>query len=478
MSGDDESFGTLVPLGEIAERVDYGFTASAKSEGSPNAPRFLRITDIQDDRVDWNNVPFCECDDLERFGLRTGDLVFARTGATTGKSWLVDVPSGPAVFASYLIRVRVGERVRPAYLSHFFQSPSYWDQIARASKGSAQPGVNASVLRTLSVPVPAHAEQDRVVAHLDACFDRTKRAKAALDDVPALVERLRQSILAAAFRGDLTADWRDENPDVEPASELLKRIRIERRRRWEEAELAKMIAKGKAPKDDRWKAKYEEPEPVDESGLPELPEGWCWTTIETAGDVHLGRQLAPQYMTGRGTRPYLRVANIKDDRIDFSDVKWMDFDEQEFAHYALRPNDILLSEGQSPELLGQSAIYRGGVEELCFQKTLHRFRRYEAAPSAEFFQLLFRHYVRSGMFRSVASVTVNIAHLTLVRLKPLPIPLPPAAEAEEIAKRCAAVLGYARTAQQNVVAVRRELASVEAAVLGGAFASATDFAES
>jgi type I restriction enzyme S subunit len=410
--------------------------------------------------------------------IDSGDLLFAWSG-TPGTSFGAHIwNGGPAVLNQHIFRVfpRVG-LVGKEYLRYAINAV-LGQLIASAHGGAGLAHVTKPVFEATRIHVPELVIQSSIVAHLDACFDRTKRAKAALDDVPALVDRLRQSILATAFRGDLTADWRAENPDVEPASELLKRIRIERRRRWEEAELAKMIAKGKAPKDDRWKAKYEEPEPVDESGLPELPEGWCWTTIETAGDVHLGRQLAPQYMTGRGTRPYLRVANIKDDRIDFSDVKWMDFDEQEFAHYALRPNDILLSEGQSPELLGQSAIYRGGVEELCFQKTLHRFRRYESAPSAEFFQLLFRHYVRSGMFRSVASVTVNIAHLTLVRLKPLPIPLPPAAEAEEIAKRCAAVLGYARTAQQNVVAVRRELASVEAAVLGGAFASATDFAES
>ncbi len=99
--------------------------------------------------------------------------------------------------------------------------------------------------------------------------------------MPPLLEKLRQSILAAAFRGDLTKDWRAKHKDVEPASKLLERIRVERRKKWEEAELAKMKAKGKAPKGDEWKAKYKEPEPVDATGLPELPEGWCWATLGT-----------------------------------------------------------------------------------------------------------------------------------------------------------------------------------------------------
>ena len=93
--------------------------------------------------------------------------------------------------------------------------------------------------------------------------------------MPPLLEKLRQSILAAAFRGDLTKDWRAKHPDVEPASKLLERIRVERRKKWEEAELAKMKAKGKAPRDDRWKGKYKEPEAVDATGLPGLPEGWA-----------------------------------------------------------------------------------------------------------------------------------------------------------------------------------------------------------
>jgi len=111
------------------------------------------------------------------------------------------------------------------------------------------------------------------VAKLESLQARSRRAREALEAVPPLLEKLRQSILAAAFRGDLTADWREQHPDVEPASELLKRIRTERRKKWEQAEFAKLKAKGKNPTDDKWKLKYVEPEPVDESELPELPEG-------------------------------------------------------------------------------------------------------------------------------------------------------------------------------------------------------------
>ena len=117
--------------------------------------------------------------------------------------------------------------------------------------------------RHREVCLPGTNEQKRIVAKLDALQARSDAAKQALDAIPPLLERFRQSVLAAAFRGDLTRAWRAQDPDVEPASELLARIRVERRRRWEEANPRKT---------------YVEPEPVDVTGLPELPEGWCWST--------------------------------------------------------------------------------------------------------------------------------------------------------------------------------------------------------
>jgi type I restriction enzyme S subunit len=133
-------------------------------------------------------------------------------------------------------------------------------------------------------PVAPLPEQRRIVEKLEYLLARSRRAKEALDAIPPLLEKLRQSVLAAAFRGDLTADWRAKNPNVEPAEALLARIRVERRKAWEAAELAKMKAKGKAPGDDRWKEKYVEPEPVDASELPELPEGWCWASLAELAD--------------------------------------------------------------------------------------------------------------------------------------------------------------------------------------------------
>lgn len=181
-----------IRLADISESVEYGLTASAAP--SLAEPKFLRITDIQDDAVDWGTVPGCQCsaEDVEKYALKSGDIVFARTGATTGKSLLVENPPRSAVFASYLIRVRPDERrVDARYLSHFFDTPDYWNQISKGTTGTAQGGVNGTKLKELSVPLPPLPEQKRIAAILDkADAIRRKRQEAI---------RLTEELLRAAF---------------------------------------------------------------------------------------------------------------------------------------------------------------------------------------------------------------------------------------------------------------------------------------
>jgi type I restriction enzyme S subunit len=164
-------------LGEVSV-INYGYTESASSE--PVGPRFLRITDIQNDQVNWDAVPYCKIEptDLPKYRLATGDIVFARTGATTGKSFLVDEPPD-AVFASYLIRLRLLDKsLLPEFVSLFFQTSGDWKSIKAGSAGSAQGGFNASKLAALSIPLPPLPEQQRIVGILDEAFDGIATAKA------------------------------------------------------------------------------------------------------------------------------------------------------------------------------------------------------------------------------------------------------------------------------------------------------------
>lgn len=134
-----------VRLSDCLEKVEYGYTESSSLEKI--GPHFLRITDIQDDNVDWGKVPYCKIsnDSLNKYLLKNNDIVVARTGATTGKSFLIKDPP-EAVFASYLIRLRANKLIDPRYLWTFMKSSIYWNQITVVKKGSAQPGANANIL--------------------------------------------------------------------------------------------------------------------------------------------------------------------------------------------------------------------------------------------------------------------------------------------------------------------------------------------
>ena len=212
-------------LDQVAPLIQYGHTASA-DPSNQDGPRFLRITDIQDGHVEWPAVPGCRVSEAEaqKYRLREGDIVFARTGATTGKSYLIeDHPE--AVFASYLIRVGLSNLVHSRYISAFFQSPPYWEQIELGKRGIGQPNVNARVLAHVTLPLPPFAEQMEIASRIASAEGALPQVSGrSLGECFTAAIALRNSILARAFEGRLVS----QDPADEPASSLLERIRAAR----------------------------------------------------------------------------------------------------------------------------------------------------------------------------------------------------------------------------------------------------------
>lgn len=198
-----------IRLGSLSSN-QYGYTSKAVEDDS--LPKMLRITDIQDSGVDWRSVPNCKINepDLEKYLLKPNDIVIARIGATTGKSFLLQNPIN-AVFASYLIRLRFSENYIPAYVYHFLQSDIYWKQISDLSSGIALPGVNSSKLQTMMFPSAPKAEQQRIVDRIESLFAKLDEAKEKAQSVLDSFETRKAAILHKAFTGELTAKWREEH---------------------------------------------------------------------------------------------------------------------------------------------------------------------------------------------------------------------------------------------------------------------------
>jgi type I restriction enzyme S subunit len=281
--------GSFVKLEDVIEDTQYGYNASALETG---LNKFLRISDIANGKVDWATVPFCNCDDEETYLLYSDDILIARTGGTTGKSFLISSPPEHAIYAGYLIRIRAISDNSPEFLKLFLDSYAYWSQIISLNEDEFRPSVNATKLKQLILPNCDLTQQkiavqiskgENISGYEDLILkiDKTLKDYSYCKEIQqfcgvqkANVELLKQSILQEAIQGKLTEEWRKQNPDIEPASELLKRIKAEKEK------LIKDPPAGRAGK----KIKKEKPlPPISQEEIPfDLPEGWVWCRL---GDI-------------------------------------------------------------------------------------------------------------------------------------------------------------------------------------------------
>ena len=169
-----------VVLRDICDSVKYGYTSSAKSE--PIGPKFLRITDIVPNHIDWSSVPHCEIneDNLSKYLLEKDDIVIARTGATTGYAKRIRTKQH-AIFASYLVRIRINSKCDSKYIGYIVESDEYKQFIQLNIGGAAQPHANAQILTSFPISLPPPQTQQKIAAILSAYDDlienNTRRIK-------------------------------------------------------------------------------------------------------------------------------------------------------------------------------------------------------------------------------------------------------------------------------------------------------------
>jgi type I restriction enzyme S subunit len=269
-----------------------------------------------------------------------GTLCIALYGATVGKLGIleVDAATNQAVCGLFL-----PDEVHRDFV--FYYLASIRRHLIEQGKGGAQSNISNGLVRQTRIPIAPLAEQVRIVAKIEELFSDLDAGVAALKRAKANLKRYRASVLKSAVEGELTEQWRAKHPAKEPASALLAHILLERRQKWEADQLAKFAAAKKEPPKN-WRDKYVEPSPPDSTCLQELPEGWCWGSLEqltsAVRPICYGI-LMPKENVAEGV-PYVRVKDMKGDRIDVLNLhRTRPEIAAEYARATLIPGDWLLA---------------------------------------------------------------------------------------------------------------------------------------
>jgi type I restriction enzyme S subunit len=212
-----------------------------------------------------------------------GTVLLCKINPRINRSWVVSSHTGHQKIASTeWISFPPSDDFEPKYLAYYLNQESLRSFLAANASGvgGSLTRVKPSTIKEYPYPIAPIEQQRQIVAEIEKQFSRLDESVASLNRVRANLKRYKAAVLKAAIEGRLTEEWRKQNPDVEPASTLLERILAERRAKWEEAEFAKMRAKGKEPKDDTWKKKYRKAFDLDEKSQRALAPGWAWVSIE------------------------------------------------------------------------------------------------------------------------------------------------------------------------------------------------------
>ena len=356
------------------------------------------------------------------------------------------------------------------FLLRFLSQNSVVQYATSRSSGINLPRVSFTALTELPINLPPLNEQKRIANQINLLKEKSSSARKALEATPPLLEKFRQSVLASAFRGDLTADWRAQNPDIEPAEKLLERIRKERRKRWEEDELAKMKAKGKTPKDDKWKKKYKEPEPVDNIDLPELPEGWCWGPLEILGIHQSGIAYKSKDFTNSGIQ-VIKLGNLYQGRFDLSrDPTFLPQDHPAVFEGLLHQGDLIISQTGTrfKRDYGNFVIIPDDADKLVLNQRLLRVRLVESSLAKWVLYTTRLTFYRDYFF-SRETGGVNQGNVGVEGVMRGPIPFAPYQEMKVILRQIEDITKYT----ENIEAISRKeirnLSQLDQSTLSKAF---------
>ncbi len=357
--------------------------------------------------------------------------------------------------------------VEPDWLFLVVKSRPFIEEMTSLVQGALYPAVRPADVRAYRFTLPPLAEQRRIVAKIEALQERSRRAREALVEVGPLLEQFRQSVLAAAFRGDLTADWRAAHPNIEPASELLHRISAERRRHWEENELARYRGKGKGPTDDQWKQQYPESLPLEYPDLPEIPPSWEWVNWSalTIWVTYGFTRPMPHVDTGR---MIITAKNVKNTGLDLTETHFTT--EEAFQQLSPKdrplPGDILIIKDGATT--GRATLVPEDMSAFCINQSVAVVWLKHSSMNRQF---LLRWIQAPFIQRQIQLAMAGNAmpHLSITDFAQMPVPIPPLEEQQEICERVEGCLRSILLFEETSRTIISSLELLDQSILAKAF---------
>jgi type I restriction enzyme, S subunit len=407
------------PLGSLGEYINgRGFK---KSEWRKSGRPIIRIQNL----TGSNNRPnYFDGSVDKKHVVKNGDLLISWAATLGAYIW-----RGPdAVLNQHIFKVQtyIDKRFHYLLTQHVLE-----DMLSR-THGTGMVHITKGQFDGTIAPVPPLAEQCRIADALDELFSDLDAGVAALERVRKKLKLYRASVLKAAMEGALTAEWRTQNPQTESANKLLARILAERRRIWENDQLAKFETKGQESPTN-WKAKYKDPVAPDTSNLSSLPERWCWATLDQLATIDGGVTKGQKFSAVQATRevPYLRVANVQRGFLDLSEIKTIQALESDIQQLRLHPGDVLFNEGGDRDKLGRGWIWQDEIAECIHQNHVFRARLISSQVQPKVISWSGNSYGQHWFMRE-GKQSVNLASINLTVLRSFPVPLAPSVEQEAI----------------------------------------------
>lgn len=396
----------------------------------------------------------CDVKTKNQWRVRAGLFILSRIDARNGAFGIIPEELEGAIVSNDFLAYEIDQaEVDIEYFNSFLQSPIFLEACIKASRGNTnRKRVNENFFLDYQVELPTLSEQQRLITRINKAKDCIGIVDKEISHQETLLVKLKQAILQEAIQGRLTADWRKENSDVEPASQLLERIQKEKQR---------LIAEKKTRK--------EKPLPTitSEEISFEIPDSWAWCRLGEIAIHSLGKMLDKGKNKGK-LMPYIRNLNVQWFDIQLHDLKQMRFEDHELEKYAVERGDIVICEGGYP---GRAAIWERN-ESIMFQKALHRVRFISGAFDSRLFVYFLKLADEAG-FLALYFTGAGIKHFTGKALHRFLIPLPPLPEQAAIVERTESLMDSCRQLETEIKHSRTHAENILQAVLKEAFTAKT-----